>query len=202
MKRAFFLITLAFFAIVVTTKIGIINAQETVVQTDTPVGVDAQATQSSEVIPEKVNYELPYQGILPDNPFYILKVIRDGIVKFLINDSLKKAQFSLLSADKRMFAGELLIDKGEDGLAVDTIAKSNNYLDDALVAIREAKRQNSKNPDIKLFLEQFKSAALKHHEIAEDLRPSIDKKFDSQFKIQEQRIVNSEQTAEGLLKQR
>ena len=202
MKRLFFLIALAFFAILFTTKINVSHAQDTVVQTDTPVGIDTEATQSSVTTPTHINYELPYPGILPDNPFYFLKVIRDGIVKFLINDSLKKAQFSLLSAEKRMFAAKLLVDKGEDKLAVTTMGKSNNYLDDAITAIRAEKKENPKTPDVKLFLEQFKSATKKHHELADDMKPSIDKKYINIFVREEQRIIFSEKTAENLLRQR
>lgn len=202
MKRAFFFTVLAFFVTVFFVKASVVSAQETVVKTETPIGIDNQASQSSMTKPQRINYELPYPGMLPDNPLYILKVIRDGVVKFLINDSLKKAQFSLLVAEKRMYAGKLLVDKGEDELAVTTISKSNNYLDDALVAIKAVKKQNPKSPDPKLFLQQFKSATLKHLEIAGDLKPSIDKKFIKQFIAQEQRIDFAKKTAESLLKQR
>ncbi len=202
MKQLFFLIVLALFAITITQKTGIVFAQETVVETDTPIGVDIQATQSAMDKSQRINYELPYPGMLPDNPLYILKVIRDGIVKFLINDSLKKAQFSLLVAEKRMYAGKLLVEKNKDQLAVSTISKSNNYLDESLIAIRMVKKENPKSPDVKLFLQQFKSATLKHLEIARDIKPSIDKNVLDQFIKQEQRIQFYEKTAENLLKQR
>lgn len=202
MKRLFFLIVLAFFAFVMTQKTEKVFAQETVIETDTPVGIDTQASQSSEITPQRIDYELPYPGMLPDNPLYILKVIRDGVVKFLINDSLKKAQFSLLVAEKRMYSGKLLVAKNKDQLAITTISKSNNYLDEALIAIKTVKKQNPKSPDIKLFLQQFKSATLKHLEIASDLKPSIDKNLRDQFDFQVRRIAGHEKTAEILLKQR
>ncbi len=202
MKRLFFLIVLGFFAVVLIVKVDTSFAQETVVETETPVGIDTQASQSSETTPKRIDYELPYPGMLPDNPLYILKVIRDGIVKFLINDSLKKAQFSLLVAEKRMYSGKLLVAKNKDALAITTISKSNNYLDEALVAIKVVKKQNPKSPDVKLFLQQFKSATLKHLEIANDLKPSIDKNLRDQFDFQERRIAEHEKTAEILLKQR
>jgi len=202
MKRLFFLIFLGFFAISFIGRVENINAQETVVETETPVGIDVNASQSAEEGSQRINYELPYPGMLPDNPLYILKVIRDGIVKFLINDSLKKAQFSLLVAEKRMYAGKLLVAKNKDQLAVTSISKSNNYLDEALVAILMVKKQNPKSPDVKLFLQQFKSATLKHLEITKDLRSSIDKKLLDQFTYQEKRIVEKNTIAENLLKQR
>lgn len=202
MKRLFFLIVLAFFTFVVTQKTEKTFAQETVIETETPVGIDTQASQSSETIPQRIDYELPYPGMLPDNPLYILKVIRDGVVKFLINDSLKKAQFSLLVAEKRMYSGKLLVAKNKDALAITTIGKSNNYLDEALIAINAVKKQNPKSPDVKLFLQQFKSATLKHLEIASDLKPSIDKDLRDQFDYQVRRIAEHKKTAEILLKQK
>lgn len=202
MKRVFFHIIVGLFVFTFFTNTGIINAQETVIQTETPVGIDVQASQSSLIKSQRINYELPYPGILPDNPFYFLKVMRDGIVKFLINDSLKKAQFSLLVAEKRMYAGKLLVDKGKDELAITTIAKSNNYLDEALLAIRMVKKQNPKSPDVKLFLQQFKSATLKHLEISGDIKPSIDKIYQEQFAAQVKRIDIAEKNADSLLKQR
>ena len=51
---------------------------------------------------EKVIYNLPYPGLLPDSPLYITKVIRDKITDFLTRDNLKKAELYLLYSDKRV----------------------------------------------------------------------------------------------------
>lgn len=202
MKRLVFLLTAIFFAFIISARFGVLHAQETVIQTDTPIGIDTQATQSSQSTTLHVNYELPYPGMLPDNPLYFLKVIRDGIVKMLINDPFKKAQFSLNVAEKRMYAGKMLVDKDEDRLAVEIIGKSNNYLDDALKAIVVAKKLNPKNPDIRPFLQQFKTAVQKHYEIAEDIKPQIDESELSQFKTEEQKILNAQNKAEAYLRQK
>ena len=50
------------------------------------------------------NYLLPYPGMLPDNPLYMLKAMRDRVINFLIADSQKKAEFYLLQSDKRLNA--------------------------------------------------------------------------------------------------
>lgn len=202
MKRTFFLFISILFAILIISKTPVVRAEDTVVQTDTPIGTDAPATQSSSVVPERVNYELPYPGMLPDNPLYILKVIRDGLVKMLINDPFKRAQFSLLSSDKRMYAGKMLVEKGKDKLAIETIAKSNNYLDDAIVAIQNVKKLNPKNTDFKPFLQQMKSAAQKHRDIIDDLKPSIDKEFLQQYLLEAKRIDNTKKIVESLLIQK
>src|SRR5260221_7243175 len=61
-------------------------------------------TATSSPTPTVVQYDLPYPGILPDNPLYTLKVIRDEVVSFFISDPLKKASFDILQADKRIGA--------------------------------------------------------------------------------------------------
>lgn len=175
------------------------HAQDIVTETDTPVGVDLEATKSS-FTSTRVNYELPYPGILPDNPFYFLKVLRDGLVKLLINDEMTMARFSLENAEKRLYAGKLLADKNKDELAVVTIGKSNNYIDDAMKAVLAAKKQNPKNPDIKPFLEQCKSAIAKHREILGDLRNSLDKEFMGYLEAEDERLVNTQKSVESLLR--
>ena len=86
MKRVLLSLFLAISLLVLVPNGAISRAQEVVTETDTPVGVDTNATESSIIISQRVNYELPYPGMLPDNPFYFLKVLRDGIVKLLINE--------------------------------------------------------------------------------------------------------------------
>lgn len=178
------------------------HSQETleeVVETETPIGVDGVSTESASTEPARINYELPYPGMLPDHPLYILKVIRDGVVKLLINEPIKRARFSLISAEKRMYAGKLLVEKGKDELAVETISKGNNYLSEALEAIEIVKKETPKHLDIEPFLLQFRSAALKHRELAQDIKPSIDKEFIGQFEKEQHRIDNFVKTAESKL---
>lgn len=179
---------------------AISRAQEVVTETDTPVGVDTNATESSIIISQRVNYELPYPGMLPDNPFYFLKVLRDGIVKLLINEEMTMARFSLENAEKRMYAGKLLLRKDKDKIAVETISKSNNYLDDALKAINEAKKQNLKDPDVRPFLQQAKSAISKHQEIMRDEKKSVGKEFMNQFVVEGKRLENYKKTVDNLLR--
>lgn len=49
-----------------------------------------------------MEYALPYPGILPDHPLYVFKKIRDAILEFLIVDPVRKAEFYILQADKRL----------------------------------------------------------------------------------------------------
>lgn len=117
---------------------------------------------SPSAVMEKIQYEIPYPGLLPDNPLYYLKVIRDNILKFLISDPLKKTEFSLLQADKRLGAGKLLLDKGKTELSITTLSKSGNYFDDAISNIQKAKKEGE---DTNAMLDQLLKASQKHQEI-------------------------------------
>src|SRR3989344_6985739 len=66
---------------------------------------DYGVTATDSATDQVEEYTLPYPGILPDNLLYPIKVFRDRIVSFLISDPLKKAEFNLLQADKRLQAG-------------------------------------------------------------------------------------------------
>ncbi len=68
------------------------------------------AVTPAPVVP-KVEYNLPYPGILPDHPLYFLKQLRDKILDFLITDPVKKAEFYILQADKRLSMGIALTDE-------------------------------------------------------------------------------------------
>jgi hypothetical protein len=106
------------------------------------------------------NYELPFPGILPDSPLYFLRIIRDRTVGFLIADPLKKSEFNLLQADKRLNAGIFLFKKGKTALVLSTISKAENYFSESLDKIGEAKTQGK---DV-AGMEQKLTNSLKKHE--------------------------------------
>lgn len=76
-------------------------------------------------------YLLPYPGILPDHPLYFLKQVRDGIMDRLIVDPLRKAEFHVLQADKRLNMGVVLLEQGKETLAETTISKGEKYMERA-----------------------------------------------------------------------
>lgn len=125
----------------------------------------AQSTNSAQL--KHVEYELPYPGILPDNPLYFLKAIRDNIWKVLITDSLKKADFDLLQSDKRLGAGRLLLLKGKDDLATTTLSKSGNYFDDAIANAFKAKKEGRQANSI---LNKLLTASIKHQQVLQDMQ--------------------------------
>ena len=73
--------------------------------------------------PSEIDYQLPYPGILPGSPLYSLKMVIDRIMELLISDSLKKANFYVLQADKRLGSSLMLFEKKENVLAETTLSK-------------------------------------------------------------------------------
>lgn len=114
----------------------------------------------------KPNYYLVYPGILPDNPFYKFKMVRDRIWLLLTIDPLKKAELYLLFADKRIGAGKVLVEGNKVSLGISTLIKGEKYFEKAVIAADEAKK---KGKDIKSLSDKLKSAPLKYEEILSDL---------------------------------
>lgn len=114
---------------------------------------------SASAVPLQVQYDLPYPGLLPDNPLYYLKAIRDNLLKFFISDPLKKSQFDLLQANKRLGAAEQLLNKGKNDLAITTLSKSGNYFEDAITQVETAKKTGEYTST---FLTELLTAARKH----------------------------------------
>lgn len=114
-----------------------------------------------------IEYELAYPGLLPDNPLYYLKAIRDNIFKFLIQDEMKKAEFDLLQSDKRLEASRLLLLKGKAELSITTLSKSGNYFDDAIANIFKAKKKG-KNTDA--LLGKMITASRKHQQVIREMQ--------------------------------
>jgi len=144
----------------------------------------AQESVSSDSA-QKVNYELPYPGLLPDNPLYFLKMVRDRVVSFLISDPKKKAEFDLLQSDKRLNAGVYLFNKKKFKDAVSIVSKAENYFEEALQKAKEAKAQGMKTREI---TNKLINSSKKHKEVLKSLEEKSPLNFKSNFKIQLQRV--------------
>ena len=116
---------------------------------------------------QKVIYNLPYPGLLPDSPLYITKIIRDRITDFLTRDNLKKAELYLLYSDKRTSMSLVLASKGKSQLAIDTFAKGEKYFLKIPELLRSAKKQGTQAPSS--FVETLKLSNAKHKELIEEL---------------------------------
>ncbi len=116
------------------------------------------ATEESKI---KIDYQLPYPGILPDNPLWYFKVLRDKARLYLTNDPLARAELELLYADKRLAGSKILFEKNKTNLALSTLTKAEKYLEEAEI---EAKKVDSVS-----FLNKLAKASLKHRQITEEI---------------------------------
>lgn len=146
-------------------------------------------------VPE-VEYVLPYPGILPDNPLYSLKASRDRIISFFIADPVKKSEFDLLQADKRLQAGIFLLHKNSPDvdLSITTISKGQNYLEEAIGVIAKieteaAKKQKKEPHDTPEAMatgdapEKLYTAARKHHQVLEQEYKTIPADHQKEFRL-------------------
>jgi len=134
----------------------------------TPVAIDGKfVTTPTEAPLKKSDYFLVYPGILPDSPFYPLKMVRDRIVLILTLDPLKKAEVMLLYADKRLGAGKALIEGGKIELGVATIVKGEKYL---LLVGEQIKKAQSQGKKVEAISERLGNACRKHEEIIAEIK--------------------------------
>jgi hypothetical protein len=123
--------------------------------------------QEIKIESKKIEYQLPYPGILPDHPLYFLKVARDRILDFLTRDHLKKTELYLLFSDKRINMALLLSKKGLWKLMISTASKGEKYALKMTEVLRTAKKQGEAAGND--FLLKAKLSNEKHREILENL---------------------------------
>ena len=140
--------------------------QEKVTSSTGKITPSPQATAPSADGATKVDYYLPYPGILPDHSLYSLKMLRDRVWLFLTMDPVKKGELLLLFADKRLGAGKALIEGGKTELGISTLTKGEKYLEQS-VSQAEKARQSGKNAEA--LIEKLSVAALKHEEFLKEL---------------------------------
>jgi hypothetical protein len=119
----------------------------------------------------KVLYDLPYPGILPDHPLYFIKAIRDRAMELSTRDQMSKAQLLLLFADKRLSMALQLERNGKHKLALSTLSKAEKYLLRTAEILPQAKKQGSA-PYVG-FVNKIKLSSQKHSEIINTLAKEI-----------------------------
>lgn len=111
----------------------------------------------------KVDYQLPYPGMLPDNPLYFLKQIRDWILDKLIMDPVKKAEFYILQGDKRLVMGTMLNTSGKVVLGEQVISKGEKYMYNAVQSLLAMKAKGQNVPGY--LVDQLTKSLAKHTEV-------------------------------------
>lgn len=120
---------------------------------------------------QKVKYNLPYPGILPDNPLYFVKSTRDKILEFITRDNIKKARLYLLFSDKKMSMALALEKKGKEKLAVQTVTQGEKEFAKLANILKSAKDQGS-TPEGE-FIMNIKLSNEKHSEIIQTLMKDV-----------------------------
>lgn len=120
--------------------------------------------------PQKTNYYLVYPGMLPDHPLYKIKMMRDQIWLSLTSDLLKKSELLLLFADKRMGAGEVLINGNKIDLGMSTLTKGTKYFERAVNETNKAKNKGKNTAQIK---DKLKNASLRYEDILVELKKKV-----------------------------
>lgn len=116
---------------------------------------------------EKVEYVLPYPGILPDHPLYALKRLRDLILDKLIVDPVRKIDFYVLQADKRLNMGIALKAKNKPAMAEEAISKGEKYMHKAVGGFTALKRDGKEVPGY--ISDRLEKSMAKHIEVLEEL---------------------------------
>lgn len=122
--------------------------------------------------PAKINYYLPYPGMLPDHFLYPVKMARDRVMLILTFDEKKKADTYLMYADKRLNATKFLVEGNKVALGVTTASKAGKYLEQAYNTATNINNANSEETDE--FWMTLATAASKHEEVLNELTGRID----------------------------
>lgn len=109
----------------------------------------AQVASSSSQT-QQVDYQLPYPGLLPDNPLYFLKAFRDNLTAFFLSKPMDKAQFDLLQSDKDVQASYLLVTQqaGKTDMAHTMFSQGQDYFAQAIDQAKSAKKQGYSISDL------------------------------------------------------
>lgn len=122
--------------------------------------------------PGPVEYTLPYPGILPTHPLYMIKLLRDRIIEMLITDPLSKSEFYILQADKKLNMAISLTSAKKTKEADEALSESLSAREQALTLLGNYKKSGSTIPGH--LSEKFFLSLEKHNEVLRDLGNSPD----------------------------
>jgi len=146
------------------------------------------------VSPAPVQYELPYPGMLPNNPLYVFKQIRDWILDKLIMDPVKKTEFYILQGDKRLGMGLQLNASGNGVLSEQIISKGEKYMNNAVQTLLTLKAQGK---DVPAYITDHVTKSLAKH--AELLTVELEKTSDTAIQSGLTGSLNLVKTLQGEL---
>ncbi|MFA5135918.1 MAG: DUF5667 domain-containing protein [Patescibacteria group bacterium] len=128
-------------------------------------------SQSITLSDNKVIYDLPYAGILPDNPLYIFKRIRDSVIEFITRDQIKKSEILLVSSDKKIHMAIQLAEKGKTKLMITTLENAEKQSLQIVKLLGSSKEQGVSPKEG--FVYRLKLSNVKHREVIEELMKDL-----------------------------
>jgi hypothetical protein len=147
--------------------------------------------------PKPVDYTLPYPGLLPDHPLYILHVLRDAVQELMVSNPVKKAEFYQLQADKDISASQVLSQKKGAGiLAAATADEGLEMYKKSLDAVVAAKKQGL---DVHAIMTKLVIANKKHVEVLGQIHESIKESDQSAFAKEEEKALSLGKRAKTLV---
>ncbi len=133
--------------------------------------------------PPKVEYDLPYPGILPTHPLYFMKNFRDRIIEMLITDPVSKAEFYLLQSDKKVGMG-LMLKSAKDAKAAQTAFTEAAAAHDTTITLLESQKKAGRAiPDHTI--DKLTLSLAKHREVLSDSGESVDAVTRQEAKVRE-----------------
>lgn len=117
------------------------------------------------------DYVMPYPGVLPDSPLYMLKMMRDRIREILTIAPADQVMLFNLYADKRVGAMEVLMNSGKTELAIETGNKGALYQQKAIGALEVVKARGG---DVGKGGNVLERAIRKHIEMVTDMQQEND----------------------------
>jgi len=135
------------------------------------------------MINDKIIYRLPEVGILPSNPLYGLKVIREQLWERFSFGGIRKSKVVLLMADKKMAETKKLIKDNDTKRAFKSGTEAVNKLKYARGLVLETQDFNTEKEQL---INQIKGATLAYQEIVKGINnPQLQQNIDDFKKEQE-----------------
>lgn len=141
------------------------QTMEKIVQQEVSPSLDGSIAIAD--VTKKSEYVLPFPGLLPDHPLYVLKNFRDFLLDKLIVDPIRRSEFYLLQADKKLAMTLLFVDKGNSSRATDMVAKSGNHMEQSIGGLVTLKSQGKEVPGY--VVDRITNALVKHEEVLTEL---------------------------------
>jgi len=127
----------------------------------------------------RIQYELPYPGILPGHPLYVFKAFRDKILDWSTRDLGKKAELFLNISDKRLSMAYSLAGSNNGKLAVTTLSKAEKYFERIPQLMADMKSQGS-GPESGL-VAKTKLSISKHREMIMTIQRQLPQGYEKEI---------------------